>query len=60
MSDHSVQILSVLTEMRDLLRLIAEPAIAQRDRKLREALLVIGGNAASKKAKAILLLYQRP
>jgi hypothetical protein len=48
--------LSVLAEMRDLLRLIAEPAIAERDKKLREALLVIGGNATSKRAKAILLL----
>jgi hypothetical protein len=56
MSDHSAQVLSVLAEMRDLLRLIAEPAIVQRDKKLREALLVIGGNATSKKAKAILLL----
>lgn len=41
MSDHSAQMLSVLAEMRDLLRLIAEPAIAERDKKLREALLVI-------------------
>ena len=46
----------ILREIRDLLRLIAEPAIAERDKKLREALLVIGGNATSKKAKAILLL----
>jgi hypothetical protein len=56
MSDNSAQMLSVLAEMRDLLRLIAEPAIAERDKKLREALLVIGGNATSKKAKAIFLL----
>jgi hypothetical protein len=56
MTDHSAQVLSVLAEMRDLLRLIAEPAIAERDKKLREALLVIGGSATSKKAKAILLL----
>lgn len=46
----------ILREIRDLLRLIAEPAIAERDKKLREALRVIGGNATGKKAKAILLL----
>lgn len=56
MSDHSSEMLSVLAEMRDLLRLIAEPAIAERDKKFREALRVIGGSATSKKAKAILLL----
>lgn len=56
MSDNSAQMLLVLAEMRDLLRLIAEPAIAERDKKLREALRVIGGNATNKKAKAILLL----
>jgi hypothetical protein len=48
--------LDVLTEMRDLLRLMAEPAIAQRDKKLREALRGIVGSATGKKAKAILLM----
>lgn len=56
MSDQSAQMLSVLEEMRDLLRLLAEPAIAERDKKYREALRVLGGKAASKKAKAILLM----
>lgn len=56
MSDQSAQMLQVLGEMRDLLRLIAEPAIAQRDKKLRQALRAIGGSATSKKAKAILLM----
>lgn len=56
MSDPSVQMLSVLSEMRDLLRLIAEPAIAKRDKKLREALRGIAGTATGKKAKAILLM----
>lgn len=56
MSDYSAQMLNVLTEMRDLLRLMAEPAIAQRDKKLREALRGIAGNATGKKAKAILLM----
>ena len=48
--------LHVLAEMRDLLRLIAEPAIAQRDKKLRESLRDIAGSAAGMKAKAILLM----
>ena len=46
----------ILQEIRDLLRLIAEPAIAQRDKKLREALRSIAGSATGKKAKAILLM----
>ena len=56
MSDHSAQMLHVLAEMRDLLRLIAEPAIAQRDKELRESLSDIAGSATGKKAKAILLM----
>ena len=56
MSDASEEMLHVLTEMRDLLRLIAEPAIAERDKKLRGALRGIAGNAAGKKAKSILLM----
>ena len=56
MSDQSAQMLQVLAEMRDLLRLIAEPAIAQRDKKLREALRSVAGGATGKKAKAILLM----
>jgi hypothetical protein len=56
MTDGSEQVLSILAEMRDLLRLMAEPAIAERDKKLRDTLRTIGGSATSKKAKAILLL----
>jgi hypothetical protein len=56
MSDNSAQMLQVLAKMRDLLRLIAEPAIAQRDKKLREALRGVAGSATGKKAKAILLM----
>lgn len=56
MSDDSTPMLQILAEMRDLLRLIAEPAIAQRDKKLREALRGIAGSASGKKAKAILLM----
>ena len=56
MNDQSDQMLQVLTEMRDLLRLMAEPAIAQRDKKLRGELRSIAGSATGKKAKAILLM----
>lgn len=56
MNDHSEQMLHVLAEMRDLLRLIAEPAIAQRDKKLREALRGMAGSATGKKARAIFLM----
>lgn len=56
MSDHTEQMLRVLSEMRDLLRLMAEPAIAQRDKKLRDALRTVAGSATGKKAKAILLM----
>jgi len=56
MSDQSEQMLQVLSEMRDLLRLIAEPAIAQRDKKLRASLRSIAGSGTGKKAKAVLLM----
>ncbi len=56
MTDSSDQMLRVLIEMRDLLRLMAEPAIAERDKKRRIAVRAIAGNASGKKAKAILLM----
>jgi hypothetical protein len=56
MDDRSAEMLVVLNEMRDLLRLMAEPAIAQRDKKLRDELRTIAGNSAGNKAKAILLM----
>jgi len=56
MSDHSTQILQAVNEMRDLLRLMAEPAIAERDKKLRAALRAIAGSPTGKKAKAVLLM----
>ncbi len=56
MSAESAQMMRVLTEMRDLLRLIAEPAIAERDEKLRKKLRDIAGSATGKKAKAILMM----
>ena len=45
----------LLREMRDLLRLLAEPALAQRDQRLRTSLLEIVGKAKSK-AKAVFLM----
>lgn len=56
MSDDFEKMLHVMTEMRDLLRLMAEPAIAERDKKLRGALRGIAGSATGKKAKSILLM----
>jgi hypothetical protein len=45
----------LLREMRDLLRVMAEPAIAKRDEKLRAALVEIVGKGTAK-AKAVLLM----
>lgn len=45
----------LLTEIRDLLRVMAEPAIAQRDAKFRTALRdIVGTN--TKKAQAVQLM----
>jgi DNA-binding MarR family transcriptional regulator len=49
------QDLELLGEIRDLLRIIAEPALAKRDAKLRSSLRTVVG-ASSKKAKALLLM----
>lgn len=56
MSEQSAKILEAVNEMRDLLRLMAEPAIAERDKKLRVELRRIAGKATGKKAQAILLM----
>lgn len=45
----------LLREIRDLLRLLAEPAIAKRDERLRGALLQIVGKSKAK-AKAVHLM----
>lgn len=45
----------LLREMRDLLRVIAEPALAKRDQALRAALLQVVGRG-KKQAKAVLLM----
>jgi hypothetical protein len=53
--ERSAEILNAVREIRDLLRLMAEPSIAERDRKLRAELRRIVGNGASK-AKAVLMM----
>ncbi len=45
----------LLREMRDLLRVMAEPALAKRDEKLRAALLDVVGKSKAK-ANAVLLM----
>lgn len=46
--------IELLTEIRDLLQVMAEPALAKRDARLRSDLCsVVGGG---KKAKAVLLM----
>ena len=49
------QEIELLTEIRDLLQVMAEPALAQRDAKLRSSLRDVVGTGA-KKAKAALLM----
>jgi hypothetical protein len=47
--------IDLLTEIRDLLEVIAEPALAQRDAKLRSALREVVGSSP-KRAKAVHLM----
>jgi hypothetical protein len=47
--------IELLTEIRDLLRVVAEPVLAKRDAKVRSSLRSIVGNGAQK-AKAVLLM----
>jgi len=54
MTEKPERMMAVLEEMRDLLRIIAEPAIAERDKKSRDVLRLIAGSAQGKKAQAIL------
>jgi hypothetical protein len=44
------EILAALCEIRDMVRLIAEPQIAARDKKLRDELVRIVGSGAKRKA----------
>jgi hypothetical protein len=45
----------ILREIRDLLRLIAEPALAKRDERLRAALKLVIGKS-KQKAEAVVLM----
>jgi CRP-like cAMP-binding protein len=51
----SDRLLSAVEEIRDLIRLMAEPAIADRDQKLRTELKRIVGSSTPK-SKAVLLM----
>ncbi len=55
MSDPTAELLSAVCEIRDLVRLLAEPAIAERDQRFRSELRRVVGNSSSK-AKAVLLM----
>lgn len=55
MSEHSEEILHAVNEIRDLIRLMAEPQIAARDQKRREELLRVVGRSAPKQ-KSIFLM----
>jgi hypothetical protein len=55
MSEEPDGLLKAVQEIRDLVRLMAEPAIAERDRKLRAELRQIVGKSAVK-AKSILYM----
>jgi hypothetical protein len=55
MDDRCEQILAAVNEIRDLIRVMAEPQIAARDQKLREELLRIVGKSVQKQ-KSVLLM----
>ena len=55
MSDNSAEMLAALHEMRDLLRVIAEPGIAKRDEKIRNEVASLAGSS-KKKQTAIMLM----
>lgn len=55
MSEHSAELLDAVRDIRKLLELLAEPAIAQRDAKLRKELRQIVG-ASKQKQQAVFLM----
>lgn len=55
MTDESNELVSAVKEIRDLLRVMAEPAMAEHDKKARVELRRIVGTS-SKKAKAVYLM----
>jgi hypothetical protein len=55
MTDTSLELLEAVQEIRNLVRIMAEPAIAEHDKKARAELRRLVGNSP-KKAKAVLLM----
>jgi len=55
MAEELAELLTAVREIRDLVRLLAEPAIAERDQKLRDELRRIVGKSAAK-SKSVLLM----
>jgi hypothetical protein len=55
MVDANAELLIAISEIRDLIRLMAEPAIAERDKKLRTELRRLVGSSGPK-AKAVFLM----
>lgn len=55
MGDEFAELLGAVREIRDILLLMAEPAIAERDKKLRDELRRIVGNGAAKAAAVLLM-----
>jgi hypothetical protein len=53
--DHNAELLGAICEIRELVRLIAEPQIAARDKKLRDELTRLAGRSVSAQ-KALLLM----
>lgn len=54
-SEHMSEDTEILREIRDLLRLVAEPALAKRDERLRTSLQEVVGKS-KQKAEAVILM----
>jgi hypothetical protein len=59
MSDNSAELLEAVRDIRKLLELLAEPAIAQRDAKLRNELRQIVGASKQKQESVCLMNGER-
>lgn len=55
MMSGSDEVIAAIFEMRDLLRLLAGPAIAERDKKAREDIRLIAGQGEKKQAAIMLM-----
>jgi len=53
--DEKPELLNAILEIRDLIRLLAEPAIAERDQKLRSELKRIVGGSPTKQKSVFLM-----